>query len=58
VTHVDHDLPGRFKTLVEIHSEPEWLWSARVAAMVDTANRIEGSGANEKHGAIRAEPEA
>jgi hypothetical protein len=31
VAHVGHD--GYFKTLVEIHSAPKWLWPALVSAM-------------------------
>ena len=39
VSHVGNDLSGHFKTLVEIHAAPEWLWSALVAARVDDAIR-------------------
>jgi ParB-like chromosome segregation protein Spo0J len=33
--HVGIDLSGQFKTLVEIHGAPTWLWSALVNAMVE-----------------------
>jgi hypothetical protein len=34
-SHVGFDLSRDFKTLVEIHAAPEWLWSALVSAMVE-----------------------
>ncbi len=37
----EHDLSKQFLTLVEIHAAPEWLWSALVAAMVESEWSVE-----------------
>jgi len=42
VAHVRHDLSDQFRTLVEIHAAPQWLWPALVAAMLPNKENPKG----------------
>ena len=43
VTHVGHDMTVHFKSLVEIHAAPRWLWSALVGKMVTDGMTVEAT---------------